>query len=96
MKSPYSIVKRPIITEESMDKMVDKVYTFEVDRKATKLEIREAVEEMFDVKVDRVNTMNVRGKVKAMGQSIGKRPNWKKAIVRLTEDSKEIEFFEGV
>lgn len=96
MKSPLSIVKRPIITEESMDKMVDKIYTFEVDRKATKCEIREAVEEMFDVKVDRVNTINVRGKVKSMGQSVGKRPNWKKAMVRLTEDSKEIEFFEGI
>ena len=96
MKSPYDIIKRPIITEQSMENVADKVYVFEVERTASKIDIRRAIEEMFKVKVTKVNTMNVLGKEKSMGVHVGRRPNWKKAIVRLAEDSKTIEFFEGM
>ncbi|RBP44881.1 50S ribosomal protein L23 [Garciella nitratireducens] len=95
-KNPHDIVIKPIITEKSMEDMTEKKYTFKVDKRANKVEIKNAVEEIFDVKVEKVNTMNIRGKKKRMGRFEGKRPDWKKAIVKLTEDSKEIEFFEGV
>lgn len=94
MKSPYDIILKPIISEDSMEKMEDKKYVFKVDKNANKIEIRNAIEKIFDVKVKSVNTMNVKGKVKRMGAHSGKRSDWKKAIVALTEDSKEIEFFE--
>lgn len=96
MKSPYDIILKPIISEDSMEKMEDKKYVFKVDKNANKIEIRNAIEKIFDVKVKSVNTMNVKGKVKIMGAHSGKRSDWKKAIVALTEDSKEIEFFEGM
>ena len=96
MKSPYDIILKPIISEDSMEKMEDKKYVFKVDKNANKKEIRNAIEKIFDVKVKSVNTMNVKGKVKRMGAHSGKRSDWKKAIVALTEDSKEIEFFEGM
>lgn len=96
MKSPYDIILKPIISEDSMEKMKDKKYVFKVDKNANKIEIRNAIEKIFDVKVKSVNTMNVKGKVKRMGAHSGKRSDWKKAIVALTEDSKEIEFFEGM
>ncbi len=96
MKNPHDIVIKPIITEKSMEDITEKKYTFKVDKRANKVEIRNAVEEIFDVKVEKVNTMNMRGKKKRMGRYEGRRPNWKKAIVKLTKDSKEIEFFEGV
>lgn len=96
MKSPYDIIKKPIITEQSMENVADKVYVFEVARDANKIEIRQAVEEIFGVKVAKINTMNVPGKEKRMGVHRGFRPDWKKAIVRLTEQSKTIEFFEGM
>lgn len=96
MKSPYDIIKRPIVTEQSMENVADKVYVFEVDKAANKIDIRRAIEEIFNVKVSKVNTMNVLGKEKRMGVHVGRRPNWKKAVVRLTEDSKTIEFFEGM
>lgn len=96
MKSPYDIILKPIISEDSMEKMGDKKYVFKVDKNANKIEIRNAIEKIFDVKVKSVNTMNVKGKVKRMGAHSGKRSDWKKAIVALTEDSKEIEFFEGM
>ena len=96
MKSPYDIILKPIISEDSMEKMEDKKYVFKVDKNANKIEIRKAIEKIFDVKVKSVNTMNVKGKVKRMGAHSGKRSDWKKAIVALTEDSKEIEFFEGM
>lgn len=96
MKSPYDIILKPIISEDSMEKMEDKKYVFKVDKNANKIEIRNAIEKIFDVKVKSVNTMNVKGKVKGMGAHSGKRSDWKKAIVALTEDSKEIEFFEGM
>ena len=92
----YEIIKRPIVTEQSMDQMADRKYTFEVDPSANKIEIKKAVEEIFGVTVEKVTTMNMDGKVKRMGMNIGKRANWKKAVVKLTEKSKTIEFFEGM
>lgn len=94
--NPHDIIIRPIITENSMDDMADKKYTFEVNRRANKVEVKQAVEKIFGVKVEKVNTMNMLGKVKRMGMSQGKRADWKKAIVKLTPESKEIEFFEGM
>ncbi len=96
MKTPYDIIKKPMITEKSMDQMADKKYTFEVDLRANKIEIKKAVEKIFDVKVKNVNTMYITGKRKRLGIHVGKRPDRKKAIVTLTPDSKEIEFFEGM
>ena len=96
MRIPHDIVIKPIITEESMDDMAFGKYTFKVDRRANKSEIKKAVEELFDVKVEKVNTMNMLGKEKRMGVHIGRRPSWKKAIITLTEDSNRIEFFEGM
>ena len=96
MRSPHDLIRRPIITEKSMDSMADKKYTFEVDKKANKTEIKNAVEQIFGVKVKSVNTMNMLGKMKRQGAHTGRRPSWKKAIVTLTEDSKTIEFFEGM
>ncbi len=96
MKTPYDIIIEPVITEESMDAMAERKYTFKVDKKANKSEIKKAVEKIFGVKVEKVNTMNMVGKVKRMGVHVGKRADWKKAVVTLTEDSKEIEFFEGM
>ena len=92
----YEIVKKPIITEKSMDQMADRKYTFEVAADANKIEIKKAVEEIFGVKVEKVTTMRMLGKIKRMGVNSGKRPDWKKAIVKLTEKSKNIEFFEGL
>lgn len=96
MIMPYDIVKKPVVTERSMDDMAEKKYTFEVDVKANKAEIKKAIEKIFDVKVKKVNTMHVKGKLKRQGLHVGRRPNRKKAIVTLTPDSKEIEFFEGM
>ena len=97
MKTAYDIVKRPIITEKSMAEIADKKYTFEVAKDANKIEIAKAVEEIFGVKVAKVNTLNVQGKVKRTGRyPAGRTASWKKAIVSLTADSKTIEFFEGM
>ncbi|MDO5714066.1 MAG: 50S ribosomal protein L23 [Tissierellia bacterium] len=92
----YDIIIRPIITERSMMDMEENKYTFVVAKKANKREIKTAIEDIFDVKVKNVNTMNMRGKLKRQGATSGRRPNWKKAIVTLTDDSKSIEFFEGM
>ncbi|MGN1097338.1 MAG: 50S ribosomal protein L23 [Clostridia bacterium] len=92
----YEVVKRPIITENSMDQMADRKYTFEVAKDANKIEIKNAVEEIFGVQVEKVTTMRMLGKIKRMGANSGKRPDWKKAIVKLTENSKTIEFFDGL
>ena len=92
----YDIIIRPIISEKSMDQSADKKYTFQVALSANKIEIKKAVEEIFGVKVEKVTTMRVLGKVKRMGANSGKRPDWKKAIVKLTADSKTIEFFDGL
>ena len=92
----YDIVKRPVITEQSMEQSEMKRYTFEVAKSANKIEIAKAVEEIFGVKVAKVNTMNMYGKEKRTGAfPKGRRPSWKKAMVTLTPDSKTIEFFEG-
>jgi large subunit ribosomal protein L23 len=96
MMTVYDIIKKPVITERSMDDMAQKKYTFEVDVRANKIEIKKAVEQIFVVKVQKVNTVNIKGKKKRQGFHIGRRPNRKKAIVTLTPDSKEIEFFEGM
>ncbi len=92
----HDIIKRPVVTEQSMAQMQDRKYTFEVDKRANKIQIRKAVEEIFGVSVKSVNTVNVIGKFKRMGRNEGKRADWKKAIVTLTENSKTIEFFDGM
>ena len=97
MKTAYDIIKRPIITEKSMAETADKKYTFEVAKDANKIEIAKAVEEIFGVKVAKVNTLNVQGKIKRTGRyPAGRTASWKKAMVTLTADSKTIEFFEGM
>ena len=96
MKMVQDIIIKPIITEASMDKLADKMYTFEVDKKATKPEIAKAVEAMFGVKVASVNTINMKKKPKRLGVHFGYTSEWKKAIVTLTSDSKTIEFFDGL
>lgn len=90
------IVIRPIVTEKSMHGLPLKKYTFEVAKNAGKIEIKKAIEELFKVKVDKVTTMNVRGRYRRQGRTAGYTPSWKKAIVKLTESSKPIEFFEGM
>ena len=93
----YDVIIRPIITERSMAGAQDKKYVFEVAIDAGKIQIRKAVEEIFDVKVAKVNTMIVSGKAKRVGAARpGRTKDWKKAVVQLTEDSKTIEFFEGM
>ena len=93
----YDIIKRPVITEQSMEGVADKKYVFMVDINANKTEIKAAVEEIFGVKVAKVNTIRVQGKVKRTGAyPAGRRAEVKKAIVTLTSDSKTIEFFEGM
>lgn len=96
MKYAQDIILKPIITERSMEKIADKVYTFKVAVDAGKIEIAKAVEEIFDVKVASVNTINYKGKQKRMGASVGYRSDWKKAIVTLKADSKPISFFESM
>ena len=92
----YDIIKKPILSEKSYDGIYDKKYTFEVDRNATKTQIKAAVEEIFKVKVAKVNTSNYDGKIKRMGRTSGRTPAYKKAIVTLTSDSKSIEFFDSL
>ena len=97
MKFAQDIVLAPVITENSMAGIADKKYTFKVATDATKIDIANAVEELFGVKVAKVNTLNMQGKEKRTGRfPAGRRPSWKKAMVTLTEDSKTIEFFEGM
>ena len=94
MKFAQDIIIKPIITENSMMGIMEKKYTFKVAKTANKIEIAKAVEEVFPgTKVSKVNTMNVRGRKRRQGYNVGYTPSWKKAIVTLTEDSKEIEFF---
>lgn len=88
------VIKRPVITERSMDLTADKKYTFEVDVRANKTQVKDAVESIFDVKVAKVNVMNYKGKFKRMGRFGGYTKKRRKAVVTLTADSKEIEFFE--
>ena len=91
----YDIIRRPIITEQSMDQTADRKYTFEVAKGANKIEIKKAVEEVFGVEVEKVTTMNYIAKPKRQGVFQGKRADWKKAFVKLKEGSKTIELFEG-
>ena len=93
----YDIIIRPIITEQSMEGVADKKYVFQVAIDANKTQIKAAVEEIFGVKVAKVNTLNVQGKMKRVGRyPQGRTASWKKAMVTLTADSKTIEFFEGM
>jgi len=93
----YDIIRKPVITEQSMESTADKKYVFEVAVNSNKTEIKAAVEEIFGVKVAKVNTIRMQGKVKRTGAyPAGRRPAYKKAIVTLTADSKTIEFFEGM
>ena len=96
MTNPHDIVIRPIVTEQSMADMADRKYTFVVAKSANKTEIKKAVESIFGVKVDKVNTLNYDGKVKRMGRNEGRTASFKKAVVKLAADSKEIEFFQGM
>ena len=97
MKNIYDIIRRPVITEQSMEAVADKKYVFMVDVDANKTEIKASVEQIFGVKVSKVNTVRMQGKAKRTGAyPVGKRPEYKKAIVTLTADSKTIEFFEGM
>ena len=93
----YDVILKPIVTEKSMNAMGEKKYTFMVHPEANKSQIKEAVEKMFEgTKVKSVNTMNINGKKKRRGMTVGRTAKSKKAIVALTEDSKDIEIFEGL
>ena len=93
----YDVIQKPVVTEKSMNAMAEKKYTFLVHTEANKTMIKEAVEKMFEgTKVKSVNTMNLEGKKKRRGATTGKTAKTKKAIVTLTEDSKDIEIFEGL
>lgn len=93
----YDVILKPVVTEKSMNAMGEKKYTFLVHTEANKTQIKEAVEKMFPgTKVSSVNTMNLDGKTKRRGMTFGKTAKTKKAIVKLTADSKEIEIFEGL
>ena len=93
----YDVILKPVVTEKSMNAMAEKKYTFLVHTDATKNQIKEAVEKMFEgTKVERVNTMNQDGKNRRRGMVVGKTSKTQKAIVTLTADSKDIEIFEGL
>ncbi len=96
MKTPYDVILAPVITEKSMDDAQLRKYTFKVAKDANKTEIKLALEEIFGIEIAKVNVMNVKGKLKRMGRNVGRTPDSKKAIVTLTESSKEIEFFQGL
>ena len=96
MKTLHDVIIKPIITEDSMARLADKKYTFEVAKNASKIEIKKAVEEIFKVEVEKVNTISMKGKDKRVGYHVGKTSEWKKAIVTLTAASKTIEFFDSM
>lgn len=96
MRSAYDVIIKPVITEQSMDVAAEKKYTFKVATDANKTQVKLAIEEIFGVEVKKVNIMNYDGKVKRMGRTQGKTASYKKAIVTLTDNSKEIEFFQGL
>ena len=97
MRTAYDIIIKPVITEQSMEESENKKYVFQVAIDANKSEIKKAVEQIFGVKVEKVNTIRMDGKAKRQGAApAGRRANWKKAMVKLTADSKTIEFFEGM
>lgn len=90
------IIIAPVVTEKSVSALGDKKYTFRVDKNANKIEIAKAVEEIFGVKVAKVNTISMKGHLRRMGRNEGYTSDWKKAVVTLTQDSKTIEFFDGM
>lgn len=92
----YDVIVKPVLSEKSYDGIADKKYTFIVINNATKTQVKTAVEQVFDVKVEKVNVVNYTGKIKRMGKTSGRRASFKKAFVTLTEDSKAIEFFESL
>ena len=97
MKNPHDIILRPVLTEKGYNGIADKQYVFEVAIDANKVEIKKALEKVFkDIKVQRVNTLRQIGKIKTQGRTSGRTSEVKKAYVKLTEDSKPIEFFEGM
>ena len=92
----YDIIRRPVLTEKSYAGIAAKTYAFEVAKAANKVEIKKAVEEIFGVKVEKVTTVTVKGKLKRQGRTQGYTPDWKKATVTLSKDSKSIEFFDSL
>lgn len=96
MTSAYDVIIRPVLTEKSYAGIPNKTYSFEVAKNANKVEIKKAVEEIFGVKVEKVTTVVVKGKMKRQGRTEGKTADWKKATCSLTADSKAIEFFESL
>ena len=95
MKNPHDIILRPVVSEKAFGSVNEKRYVFEVAKDANKIEIRKAVEAVFDVKVDSVNTLRTLGKIKRQGRYSGRTPENKKAYVTLKPDSKTIDFFDG-
>ncbi len=96
MKDMHDVIIKPILSEKTYDLIPERTYTFQVNTKANKTQIRQAVESIFDVDVKSVTTCNQRGKMKRQGRTQGRRPDVKKAYVTLTENSKKIEFFESM
>ena len=96
MKTAYDIIIKPVITEQSMEEADEKKYVFKVAVDANKIEIKKAIEEIFGVKVEKVNTIRMEGKMKRQGRYEGRRASTKKAYVKLTGDSKGIELFDGI
>ena len=96
MKDPHDIIRRPVLSEKAYDGFADKRYVFEVAIGANRTEIKKAVEEVFGVKVEKVNTLRTLGKIKRQGKTSGRTREIKKAYVQLKKDSKDIEFFEGM
>ena len=96
----YDIIKKPLLSEKSYAKISDKIYTFVVDKNSTKIDVKNAVEQIFNVQVEKVNTMNVKGQEKSQntkkGRTVGRTSDYKKAIVTLKRDSKPIAFFESL
>lgn len=95
-RAPHDIIVKPVLTERSMSIVANRKYTFRVKKDANKIEIAKAVEALFGVKVAKVNTLSVKGRFRRVGRHQGYQPDWKKAIVTLTEQSKTIAFFDGM
>ncbi|MDR3263316.1 MAG: 50S ribosomal protein L23 [Clostridiales bacterium] len=99
MDNSYDIIIRPVLTEKSMSGIENKVYTFVVDKKANKTQIKNALEKIYEnlgIKVESVNTLNIRGKIKRQGKTSGRTPAYKKAVIKLTSDSKTITEFDSL
>jgi len=96
IKSPYDVIIKPLITEKSMAASAERKYSFKVAKNANKIEIKEAAEKIFGIKVAAVNTQNRLGKLRRQGHSQGYKSDWKKAIITLSEGSKTIEFFDSL